>query len=249
MINFFRKTRKKMADDNKPIKYMRYAIGEIVLVVIGILIALSINNWNENQKLEHSQNKLLIKLMFDLDYDINHFNEIDSIYQIELKEIEFVLEEALSRKNSKLDNIKQMVAGRGSALYLKTAKSTYEEMINTGLLYQVTNKDLKNEIIAYYDLAAFLLEKENRDNQNHNNWVLGIKNDDPKRIIMRLREQRNLNYIDWSWLQNPNSAMYKEVETQNIWFKAAIESNQGVLERLRIEARRLKNEIQTYLKD
>ncbi len=41
-----------MADDNKPIKYMRYAIGEIVLVVIGILIALQINNWNEVQKQE-----------------------------------------------------------------------------------------------------------------------------------------------------------------------------------------------------
>ena len=44
MVNFFRKTRKKMAGDNKPLKYMRYAIGEIVLVVIGILIALQIDN-------------------------------------------------------------------------------------------------------------------------------------------------------------------------------------------------------------
>ena len=49
MIPFFRKIRKQFADDNKPLKYMRYAIGEIILVVIGILIALSINNWNENQ--------------------------------------------------------------------------------------------------------------------------------------------------------------------------------------------------------
>ena len=46
MIPFFRKIRKKMADDNKPIKYARYAIGEIILVVIGILIALQINTWN-----------------------------------------------------------------------------------------------------------------------------------------------------------------------------------------------------------
>ncbi len=50
MINFSRKTRKKLADDNKPLKYARYAIGEIVLVVIGILIALQINNWNEQLK-------------------------------------------------------------------------------------------------------------------------------------------------------------------------------------------------------
>jgi len=49
MIPFFRKIRKKMADDNRPLKYMRYAIGEIILVVIGILIALQINNWNQER--------------------------------------------------------------------------------------------------------------------------------------------------------------------------------------------------------
>ena len=50
MINVFRKIRKKLADDNKLFKYSRYAVGEIVLVVIGILIALQINNWNEDRK-------------------------------------------------------------------------------------------------------------------------------------------------------------------------------------------------------
>ncbi len=44
MINFFRKTRKELADDNKFFKYSRNAIGEIVLVVIEILIVLQINN-------------------------------------------------------------------------------------------------------------------------------------------------------------------------------------------------------------
>ena len=46
MINFFRKTRKKLSDDNKPVKYLRYAIGEILLVMIGILLALQVNTWN-----------------------------------------------------------------------------------------------------------------------------------------------------------------------------------------------------------
>ena len=62
MINFFRKTRKKLADDNKPLKYLRYAIGEIVLVVIGILIALQINNWNEGRKDRVLEKKLLENL-------------------------------------------------------------------------------------------------------------------------------------------------------------------------------------------
>jgi hypothetical protein len=62
MIPFFRKIRKQLANDNKPLKYMRYAIGEIVLVVIGILIALSINNWNEARKEKVKERKILIEL-------------------------------------------------------------------------------------------------------------------------------------------------------------------------------------------
>ena len=50
MIKFFRKIRQRLLTENKFSKYFLYAIGEIVLVVIGILIALQINNWNENQK-------------------------------------------------------------------------------------------------------------------------------------------------------------------------------------------------------
>jgi len=63
MINFFRRIRKQFADDNKPLKYFRYAIGEIVLVVIGILIALSINNWNENRKAKIFEKKLIEDLL------------------------------------------------------------------------------------------------------------------------------------------------------------------------------------------
>ena len=59
-----------MADDNKPLKYMRYAIGEIVLVVIGILIALQVNNWNETEKSKSESNRLLNDLKQELEKDI-----------------------------------------------------------------------------------------------------------------------------------------------------------------------------------
>ena len=50
MLRFFRNIRQKLAAENKVMAYLRYAIGEIILVVIGILIALQINNWNERRK-------------------------------------------------------------------------------------------------------------------------------------------------------------------------------------------------------
>ena len=58
MINFFRKIRENMVKENRVSKYILYAIGEIVLVVIGILIALSINNWNEQKKNRRENKKL-----------------------------------------------------------------------------------------------------------------------------------------------------------------------------------------------
>jgi hypothetical protein len=70
MIPFFRKIRKKMADDNKPIKYARYAIGEIVLVVIGILIALQINTWNEERKTRSIETKTLNEIRANLRMDL-----------------------------------------------------------------------------------------------------------------------------------------------------------------------------------
>jgi hypothetical protein len=69
MIPFFRKTRKKMADDNKPIKYMRYAIGEIALLVIGILIALQINTWNEERK--DSKKEFILLKQMKADFETN----------------------------------------------------------------------------------------------------------------------------------------------------------------------------------
>ena len=55
MLNFFRKIRYNLIESGKSTRYFKYAIGEIILVVIGILIALSINNWNEERKIKNEE--------------------------------------------------------------------------------------------------------------------------------------------------------------------------------------------------
>ncbi|RMB56326.1 hypothetical protein EAX61_14670 [Dokdonia sinensis] len=66
MIKFFRKIRRKLLRENRLSKYLLYAIGEIILVVIGILIALQLNNWNENRKENIRENQLIDVLITDL---------------------------------------------------------------------------------------------------------------------------------------------------------------------------------------
>ena len=72
MLNFFRKLRKK---EMKGTRYLKYAIGEIILVVIGILIALSINNWNENRKNQLKESLLLNNITEDLEIDANQITK------------------------------------------------------------------------------------------------------------------------------------------------------------------------------
>ena len=69
MINFFRNIRQRLLRENKFSRYLLYAIGEILLVVIGILIALQINNWNEAQKDHAYEVKMLSEIVKSLKAD------------------------------------------------------------------------------------------------------------------------------------------------------------------------------------
>ncbi|MGB5405151.1 MAG: DUF6090 family protein, partial [Robiginitalea sp.] len=70
MLRFFRQIRQRLLTDNKFSKYLLYAIGEILLVVIGILIALQIDNWNEENKEKQRLNDFLTEIQNDLSDDI-----------------------------------------------------------------------------------------------------------------------------------------------------------------------------------
>src|SRR5665811_200014 len=81
MIKFFRKIRQNLLTENKFSKYLIYAIGEIVLVVIGILIALSINNWNENSINKRLETNYLIRISKDLENDYLEFDDAIELAQ------------------------------------------------------------------------------------------------------------------------------------------------------------------------
>lgn len=76
MIKFFRKIRQRLLAENKFSKYLIYAIGEIVLVVIGILIALSINNWNDERKIKKEENSALLNLNEDFEFNLTSIEDL-----------------------------------------------------------------------------------------------------------------------------------------------------------------------------
>jgi len=78
MIKFFRRIRQQLLTDNKFSKYLLYAIGEIFLVVVGILIALSINNWNEERITNEKEQHALLEIKSDLEHNISRLNYVIS---------------------------------------------------------------------------------------------------------------------------------------------------------------------------
>lgn len=137
---------------NKTSKYFKYATGEIVLVVIGILIALQINNWNENRKDRALEIKYLKRIKSELVQDsVSIFNAI----QTNLKRKErgqYLLE--LSKNSS--DPIKNPTFFIESIEYAGYTHSpaqidhTYEEIKSAGQLSLLINEDLKTQISTYY---------------------------------------------------------------------------------------------------
>jgi len=75
VIKFFRKIRQNLLSEGKTTKYFKYAFGEIILVVIGILIALSINNWNENRKERAQEQELLMQLQSEFQSNLEQLDQ------------------------------------------------------------------------------------------------------------------------------------------------------------------------------
>ena len=152
MINFFRKIRKRLANDNKPIKYARYAFGEIVLVVIGILIALSINNWNQNRVERNKEKLILAELVVDLKEQskvLETYIEIESRYYNHGKDIL-----SYYSSNQTFIGSDSIYAKLNSLIGRKTfnpIRTTFQELIATGTIGILQDKSTKRKIIQYYN--------------------------------------------------------------------------------------------------
>ena len=139
MIKFFRHIRQSLIMENKTGKYFKYAIGEIVLVVIGILIALQINNWNENRKLKVNEKAVIESLIEDLQNDYNHFEE-EKIYLN--KQLSLVDELITDPTNSKL--------AKTDLSYLRYGVNIYPVSFEDNIPDGIYNKAVIESIKTYY---------------------------------------------------------------------------------------------------
>ena len=151
MIKFFRKIRQKMLSENKFSKYLPYAIGEIVLVVIGILIALQINNWNNNHQLEKLQQKYLTEIRNNLQTELPDIKFNIAFNESRLKSNEIVLR-YLNREISYSDSLKFHFGNLFYTTRTLPNLSAFENLKARGLEI-ISNDSLRQNITSLYSFS------------------------------------------------------------------------------------------------
>ena len=161
MINFFRKIRRKLADDNKPLKYMRYAIGEIVLVVIGILIALSINNWNQKRINSLSESLLLKEINTEFNFNKEELERTVWAY-VRIRDQCNYLRKSFPIVHSEVhkDSLSIVLRGIRNLSSADLSTGSISTLINTSSFEIISNTELRSLLIQWNDLISDYFERE-----------------------------------------------------------------------------------------
>ena len=150
MIKFFRNIRKSLITEGKTSKYLKYAIGEIVLVVIGILIALQINNWNESRKDRVKEKEILMALADNLENNIETL-EADVVFlQIHRESAKIILS-VLDNKLPYSDTLDiHFHQARVSKHEFILSESGFEQYKDAGFQI-IRDGQIKNEILKLFE--------------------------------------------------------------------------------------------------
>jgi hypothetical protein len=164
-MKLLRRIRHKLILDNKKTKYLTYAIGEILLVVIGILIALQIDNWNRSVQDKKSLDEYLVKIKSHTSEDIIQLEELSK----GRKQIADLCKKA---RNSILNKTEKenlfLFKISGAALvdfYFKPNSGGYESLKNSEYYGKINNTKLDSLLAKYHRLVDIIAENERSYNQ------------------------------------------------------------------------------------
>jgi hypothetical protein len=160
MIKFFRKIRQNFLSEGKTGKYLKYAIGEIILVVIGILIALQLNNLNENKKNDVFEKEILSQIQENLKSDKLVLKQIELNFMKAIASSKKILDAEESQKTE--DSIKIWLGAIIQFDRFQPLTNTYEVLKSNGL-DRISNKQLRFLLGKYYDDESLRMIKSTND--------------------------------------------------------------------------------------
>lgn len=166
MLFLLRKIRRKLMQNNKITSYLLYAIGEIILVVIGILIAVSINNWNQEITTKQKEVQYLKNIRLDLKKDLNSLDSLTRFRQGKAASCRSLIEHIDGTPIEDLTDAALDVSNSIWEQHFIPNNTTFTELANSGNLSLISNdtiKELLLELEALYNENESSIEHETFD--------------------------------------------------------------------------------------
>ena len=206
MINIFRRIRQNHLADSNMGKYMKYAIGEIILVMVGILLALQVSNWNQ-QRLAAEKEQLLLEAL--------HEEFLDNKSQLE--DVVFIHERSLAGaqsmislfpidlENINIDTLSERMRHWGNWNTFNPSQGVIRSLVNTSSFELISDPELRALLVSWEDVLADYKEEENIAVDDlyerlfpivstHLSWGSGFKNDRTNRAFLTTLECENIFY-------------------------------------------------------
>lgn len=161
MIQFFRKIRKELLTENKISKYLFYAIGEIVLVVIGILIALQINNWNNNRIKKNAENQYYQNIKRQITEDKQEIIGNINYNNVDLNKLKYGVQIIEENDRSKTDSLGYIAMNLVRYSDFNRQSNIYETMVNSGEIKLLKNPDIIDGLRSLEEIYIYINKMEN----------------------------------------------------------------------------------------
>ena len=249
-LKFFR------VDPTSKKDYIKYALGEVFLVVIGILIALSVNNANEERKLRKQEKKILLSLHSEISNNLNSLEtsllEKKNIIDVNNKFLEYTGPELEWKSELKLDSLMYYFTVSG---WIYVADSgVLNEIINSGKLSIIEDVKIKNLVASLPQQISQIIEEDRLYRDDLHQYFLPFVSKNYKlRNITEYRELYKYSNSDLgkSRFQKSNKKLINDLEFENIltiqsiWIKFSIE----MCENLQIKFSKIQNLIESQYDD
>ena len=160
MLKLFRRIRQDLIDNGKTSKYFKYAVGEILLVMIGILLALQVSNWNANNKQARLEKRYLSELILDLQTDSIAVSEFITTSNQQFK-AKTKLIDYFNGSDIPKDTLLIIFNKQWQISYsFNPIVTTLDEMKSTGNIGVIQNSDLRRKILETYNNYKIHINKD-----------------------------------------------------------------------------------------
>jgi hypothetical protein len=239
----------QLLNDGKTGKYLKYAIGEIILVMVGILLALQVNNWNQSRLDRNEEAVYLGRISEDLNWDLSYLEAEIRNAENERDSLVLFLNLMHGKQDSLGDYLRLLRLANWNPRNVIIQDNTFLEMTSSGKFDLIQSDRIKKSIIEYYTTRKFAHEHINTTTDHGFDLIMQMIPE-----LSRFYNYDNLQDFDifgknqWNWINDHEDTRFKTIEGAILQFRFKADLTGGYYKALHDKASEILELINEDLK-